>query len=36
MYGRVPTNDVLVFLDALYPPNFGCFEKNGVFQQSQP
>jgi len=22
-----------VFLDILYPPNFGCFEKNGVFQQ---
>jgi hypothetical protein len=30
-----PTNDVLVFLDILYPPNFACFGKNGVFQQPQ-
>jgi hypothetical protein len=21
-----------VFLDIFYPPNFGCFEENGVFQ----
>jgi hypothetical protein len=25
----------LVFLDIFYPPNFGCFGKNGVFQQPQ-
>jgi hypothetical protein len=24
-----------VFLDIFYPPNFGCFEENGVFQQPQ-
>ena len=24
-----------VFLDIFYPPNFGCFAKNGVFQQPQ-
>jgi hypothetical protein len=23
----------LVFLDIFYPPNFRCFEENGVFQQ---
>jgi hypothetical protein len=23
----------LIFLDIFYPPNFRCFEKNGVFQQ---
>ena len=22
-----------IFLDIFYPPNFRCFEKNGVFQQ---
>ena len=22
----------LVFLDIFYPPNFGCFEENGLFQ----
>jgi hypothetical protein len=21
-----------VFLDIFYPPNFGCFEENGLFQ----
>jgi hypothetical protein len=21
-----------VFLDVFYPPNFGCFEENGLFQ----
>jgi hypothetical protein len=24
-----------VFLDIFYPPNFGCFDENGVFQQPQ-
>jgi hypothetical protein len=24
-----------VFLDIFYPPNFRCFEKNGLFQQPQ-
>jgi len=24
-----------VFLDIFYPPIFGCFEENGVFQQPQ-
>jgi hypothetical protein len=23
------------FLDIFYPPNFDCFEKNGLFQQPQ-
>jgi hypothetical protein len=25
----------LVCVDIFYPPNFGCFEKSGVFQQPQ-
>ena len=25
----------LVFLDIFYPPNFGCFEENGLFQHPQ-
>jgi len=24
-----------VFLDIFYPPNFGCFEENGLFQHPQ-
>jgi hypothetical protein len=24
-----------VFLDIFYHPNFGCFEKNGLFQHSR-
>jgi hypothetical protein len=24
-----------IFLDIFYPPNFGCFGENGVFQQPQ-
>ena len=24
-----------VFLDIFYPPNFRCFDENGVFQQPQ-
>jgi hypothetical protein len=24
-----------IFLDIFYPPNFRCFQKNGVFQQPQ-
>ena len=30
-----PTNDVLDFLDILYPPNFARWEETGVFQQPQ-
>ena len=24
-----------VFLDIFYPPNFRCFDENGLFQQPQ-
>jgi hypothetical protein len=29
-----PTNDFLDFLGILYPPNFGCWVEDGVFQQA--
>jgi hypothetical protein len=28
-----PRTTFSVFLDIFYPPNFGCFEKKGLFQQ---
>ena len=30
-----PQTTFWVFLDIFYPPNFRCFEENGVFQQPQ-
>jgi hypothetical protein len=31
-----PTIDFLDFLGILYPPNFGCWVEDGVFQQRRP
>ena len=30
-----PKNDFSALLNIFYPPNFRCFEENGVFQQTQ-
>ena len=32
---EAPQTTFLIFLDIFYPPNFGRFEENGVFQQPQ-